>query len=106
MPTDKAKELPDKPEPLSLKELAAVLVRHYGLTEGLYDVLVEFKIGVGAVAPSDEPRIPGAIVGVSRVGLNPVTEASTNAAVVDAAEVGTRTVRRASRTPRSVKRHE
>jgi hypothetical protein len=89
-----------RPEPLSIKDLATLLVHHYGLTEGRFDILVEFQIGVGAVGPSNA-RLPGAIVGVQRVGLTPVAPTVESDSIVDAAavraKVAGRPVRRASR---------
>jgi len=56
--------------PLSMREVAGLLVKHYGLHEGSYDLMIEFKIGVGTVgADSDDEKSPGAIIGLSRVGL-------------------------------------
>lgn len=57
--------------PLSMRDLAAVLVKHYGLHEGRYDLLIEFQIGMGAVGPDPTALTPGAMIGVSRVGLMP-----------------------------------
>lgn len=52
-----------------LREITELLVRHQGLHEGLYDLAVEFQIGVGGVGPSPELVLPGAILGVKRIGL-------------------------------------
>ncbi|MDO9272317.1 MAG: hypothetical protein Q7T94_04805 [Rugosibacter sp.] len=68
---------------LSMRDLASVLVKHYGLTEGTYDLVVEFQIGTGAVGPDKDNLVPGAMIGVSRVGLVPTTEQGPN--TVDAA---------------------
>lgn len=57
--------------PLSLKEVAAVLVKHYGLNEGVFDLMVEFQIGVGAIGPDKDKAVPGAMIGVSKIGLLP-----------------------------------
>lgn len=64
---------PPKPveKPLSMLDLAAILVKHYGLHNGCYDLMVEFQIGAGPVGPQNGTRMPGAMVGVSRVGLIP-----------------------------------
>lgn len=59
---------------LSLKELAAILVRHKELHEGLYDVSMEFQIAVGAIGPSPDAVLPGAMVGISRIGLSKVEQ--------------------------------
>ena len=55
--------------PLSMRELATLLVKHFGLHEGRYDLTVEFKIGFGGVGPDLESLIPGAIIGLNKVGL-------------------------------------
>jgi hypothetical protein len=55
--------------PLSMRDLAAVLVRHYDLHDGSYDLLLEFQIGMGMVGPGPEALTPGAMVGISKVGL-------------------------------------
>ena len=69
--------------PLSMRDLASVLVKHYGLTEGTYDLMVEYQIGTGAVGPDKDNLVPGAMIGVSRVGLVPTTKQGPN--TVDAA---------------------
>lgn len=68
---------------LSMRDLASVLVKHYGLTEGIYDLVVEFQIGIGAVGPDKDSLLPGAMIGVSKVGLVPTTKQGPN--TVDAA---------------------
>ena len=75
-------------EPLRLKDLAAVLVRHYGLTEGMYEPMVEFTIGVGSMGPTPDTVTPSAIVSISRVGLIKVEHETPNS--VDAASHSTR----------------
>ena len=54
---------------LSMRDLTILLIKHYGLHEGCYDVLIEFQIGVGAVGPDPASLTPGAMIGVSKVGL-------------------------------------
>lgn len=56
---------------LSMRDLASVLVKHYGIHEGRFDLLVEFQIGMGAVGPDPTALTPGAMIGVSRIGLMP-----------------------------------
>lgn len=55
--------------PLTLKEVGGLLVKHYGLTEGKYDPMIEYQIGGGMVGPNAETRVPGMMVGVLRLGL-------------------------------------
>lgn len=56
-------------QPLSMRELATLLVKHYGLHDGFFDLMIEFHIGVGTVGPRPDALAPGAMVGISRVGL-------------------------------------
>lgn len=87
MSTDKVEVATPIPvaTPLSLHDLAAVLIKHYGLHEGCYDLMIEFQIGVGAVGPTPEALSPGAMIGVSKVGL--MSSKSTGPTTVDAAIV-------------------
>lgn len=75
--TDTVGVLPERPveAPLSMRELAEVLVKHYGLHQGCYTLIVEFQVGTGAVGPTRESTVPGAMIGVAKVGLMPTTEA-------------------------------
>jgi len=68
---------------LSMNELTAVLVKHYGLTEGKYELGIEFQIGVGPVGPPNQQLLPGVVLGVKSVGLSP--SAVDTATTVDAA---------------------
>ena len=74
MSTDKpATNLTPMPvkEPLSLRDLTGVLINYYGIHEGHFELLVEFQFGLGAVGPDPAALIPGAMIGVSRIGLVP-----------------------------------
>lgn len=55
--------------PLSLRDLGELLVKHYGYHDGLWDVSIEFQLAVGRIGPSPESTLPGAMLGVSRIGL-------------------------------------
>lgn len=55
--------------PISMRDLTILLIKHYGIHEGCYDLLVEFQIGMGAVGPDPASLTPGAMIGVSKVGL-------------------------------------
>lgn len=70
---------------LPLKELGTVLVRHYGLHEGLYDVSFEIIMGGGRFSDEKGTPMPGAFVGIRQVGLVRVDKASEN--TVDASAV-------------------
>jgi hypothetical protein len=54
---------------LELHDLAELLVKHHDLHEGLYDLAFEFQIAVGAIGPSPESVLPGAMIGIKGVGL-------------------------------------
>ncbi|MEA2115644.1 MAG: hypothetical protein U9P36_09700 [Thermodesulfobacteriota bacterium] len=69
MSTKPAKQATPIVPPLTLKELGEVLVKHYNLKEGRYEVLVEFMIGMGSVGPTPESRLPGAMLGLNKIGL-------------------------------------
>lgn len=67
----------------SLRELTEILIRHRGIHSGTYDVLINFLIAVGAVGPSESTVLPGAMIGVSGLGLVPAMAPGPN--TVDAA---------------------
>lgn len=72
--------------PLTMLEIATLLVRHYDLHEGTYDLLLEYQFGVGAVGPNKENLHPGVMVGLSKMGLSRTQEPgplSVDAAVVN-----------------------
>lgn len=56
---------------LSIRELTELLIKTNGIHEGKFELSVEFQIGVGGVGPSPETVVPGAMVGVNKVGLTP-----------------------------------
>lgn len=70
---------------LTMRDLAALLVKHYGLHAGHYDLIVEFQIGTGAVGPNPSALTPGAMIGVSKVGL--MASNTNGPTIVDAAVV-------------------
>jgi hypothetical protein len=71
----------------SLTELTEILIKNQGLHEGLYNLSVQLQIGVGAVGPSPELICPGAMFGVSRIGLSKIEEGKENIHTVNAAKV-------------------
>lgn len=75
-------------KPLSLQELTEVLVRHYGLTEGQFDLLVNYQVGAGMFGPAPGQTGPGLAVSLQQIGLSP-SQTSTHL-TVDAAKVGKR----------------
>jgi len=76
---------PAPTEPMTMRELTTVLIKHHGFHEGLYETALEFKFALGQVGPTHDDLLPGAMIGVSRIGLVPAE--NPGPAVVDAAEV-------------------
>ncbi len=72
-------------QPLALRELTELLIKHYDLHEGLYELLVEFQIGMGVIGPNPHDALPGASVGLSKLGLMKVQVMGNN--TLDAAAV-------------------
>jgi hypothetical protein len=58
-----------QPEPLSLKDVAGLPVKHYGLHEGLWELALEVGVGVGQFGNAPDMMLPGATFGISRIGL-------------------------------------
>lgn len=69
---------------LNLKELLTVLLKHYGIHEGVYDLAIGLKVAVGPIGPESEP-LPGAAFGVADVGI--IRTDKRGGFIVDAAEV-------------------
>lgn len=84
MKQDTDSNRPTQPKTLSLKELNKVLIKHYKLHEGIYDVSVEFNIGVGPIGPTKDNLCPGAFIGVNGIGLVKVDQPG--GSTVDAGE--------------------
>ena len=82
----------------SLIELTEMLVKNQDLHEGFYNLSVQFQIGVGAVGPSPELICPGAMVGISRIGLSKTEESKKNIHTVNAAEVNPASKKRTRKT--------
>lgn len=87
MSTEKTQALPPTPvhPALGLRELTEILIKHYDLHEGQYDLLMEFQIGTGMFGPTPETLCPSAMVGISNVGL--IKSANDSLSAVDAAKV-------------------
>lgn len=57
------------PELISLNEIAELLVRHMGKHEGLWELTFEVQVAIGKVGPNPDSVLPGAAMGVSKIGL-------------------------------------
>ena len=71
--------------PLSLRELTETLIKHYGVKEGKYDLLFEFQVGIGSIGLSTDSQLPGAMIGISKVGL--IASTTDGVTTVDASMV-------------------
>lgn len=74
--------------PLGLRELSELLVRHYGLTEGQFDLLVNYQVGAGMFGPAPDKSGPGLAVSLQEIALAPTK--TPNLLTVDASKVGKR----------------
>lgn len=54
---------------MTLKEITEILIKEKNLHEGFFDLAIEFKIAVGGVGPTPDATMPGAMIGVSKIGL-------------------------------------
>jgi hypothetical protein len=87
-----------------MKEVTELLIKHYGFHEGMFDLLLEYQFGVGAFGPDPESVTPGAMIGISKLGLaraiqlGPLT---VDASVVNPAAPEKGTKVRAQRSARS-----
>lgn len=55
-----------------MKEVAELLVKQYGLHDGLYDLLIEYQFAFGNFGPTPEQITPGAMIGIAKLGLTRV----------------------------------
>lgn len=80
----------DQPYSLDLKSLTEVVIRHFKIHEGVYQLNIGFKIGVGGFAMDGDPNavpLPGAMVGVQAVSLARIPDGVNAPNAVNAAEV-------------------
>lgn len=76
---------PQKPISFSLREMTELLIKQQKLYEGLYELAFEFQIAIGEVGTSPENVLPGAMFGISSIGLSKSDNENIN--TVDAAKV-------------------
>lgn len=84
-----AASTPDEPKLLvPLRDLGELLVKHLNLHEGLYQVGIGFRLGVGAIpGEPNQPTVPAAMVGVESVILSPVPPDFNGPNTIDASAV-------------------
>lgn len=78
-------QFPAPPTLFDIKDVVALLVKHEGIHEGLFDPSIEFNIGIGNFGPAPTQVFPGAIIGVSKFGIQPAPIVGPH--TVDAAKV-------------------
>lgn len=71
--------------PMTLKELIVLIIKEKDLHEGIFTLELELQIAVGGFGPTPELVMPGAMFGVSRIGLTQVQQVGPQ--TVDAAQV-------------------
>lgn len=76
----------------SITELGELMIRKKGIHEGLFDIAVRFQLAVGAVGPSPDAILPGAMIGVDGFGLRKVDHMGP--LTIDAAKVNPKPVSR------------
>jgi len=81
------------------QELAAILVREQGITEGLWGIYIEFGLGAANIntAPGEKMLAPAAINIVQKLGIQKFAEA--NNLTVDASEVNPKTPAKSTKRP-------
>lgn len=89
---------PNQVVDFSLVEMTEILIKNQGLHEGFYNLSFQFQIAVGAVGPSQELICPGAMMGISRIGLSKTEKEKANIHTVNAAEVNPAPKKRARKT--------
>jgi hypothetical protein len=70
---------------IGLKDLAEVLIKHFGLHEGIYEVGARFNVAIGNFGTSPNAAGPGAILTLGGIGVSKSTQAGTTS--IDAAIV-------------------
>lgn len=73
-------------EPLSIKEITKILIKHYGVHDGIFDLAIEFTVGFGPIGPNEEELYPGVALGIRKLGLAKA-DGTNNPNAVNAAEV-------------------
>lgn len=61
-------------DPLTIKELTGILIKHYKKKTGHYEIGPEFAFTVGQGGPSSDKIMPTVMVGLSRIALVEVSE--------------------------------
>jgi len=87
-------------EPLSIRQIAEVLVRHFNLHDGLYEASFEFGLAVGSFRSPENVAAPGVITTLNKIGL--VIAQSEGPNTVDASKVNPPAATKAPRVKRRI----
>ena len=74
-----------QPDPLPLTEVTKLLLKHLQISEGEWDLALEFQLALGQVGPEPSKLLPGAMIAVSRIGVVKAMQRGPN--TVDASKV-------------------
>jgi hypothetical protein len=73
---------------IPLRDLGVLLVKHYNVHEGLWDVTFQMQVSIGQMGPEPAKALPGAMINIAAVGLsraNQVGPLTVNAAELNPA---------------------
>jgi len=59
--------------PVPLKEVGALLLKHYGISNGLWDIGLQINVAIGQMGQTLESAQPGAMFTVPSMVLTPAT---------------------------------
>src|SRR5262249_38787315 len=81
-----------------LKDVVTLLVKHYGLHEGIWGPWIEFGIGgINMINPATGKAAPAAVVPIIKFGIQPFEQPSS--ITVDAAQVNPKEKAHAEKQP-------
>jgi hypothetical protein len=69
----------------NLPEVTEMLVRKAGLTEGIWQLSVDFSFAAATMGPSEKEAMPTGLVAVSKLGISRVDKAT--ALTIDASKL-------------------
>lgn len=58
------------------KELVEILVKHLGITEGRWQLLLNFGLGAGNVGPDEQHLDPVGMIVVNKIGIQKIEDQS------------------------------
>ena len=94
------------PHMLDQREIVELIIKAKGIHEGKWVLAAEFGIATGRFGPSPDHLVPGVAVGLSKLGVQQVTDAESAPApiIVDASAVNSRQVNKSKRAAKASKK--